>query len=130
MTRFNKITLSCVLASATLAGTVVAAEAEEAESWDTSLADGNVWLMDMGRPPLWMPPGREPQRAFRFSIDDWDSSDVIDITADNHNSPHLPNRPTKSGQSSRHQSTPPIPNQRCNSLTVGGVERNQQIMIF
>ena len=44
------------------------------------LGDGNVWLMDIGRPPLWMPPGRAPQRAFRFSIDDRDSSDVIEAS--------------------------------------------------
>ena len=51
----------------------------QSDAWDTTIGDGSIWLMDMGRPGGWIgPPGQASQRAFRFPIDDPGARDVID----------------------------------------------------
>ena len=56
-----------------------AVAAGQSDGWDTTIGDGSVWLMDMGRPAGWAPPaGTASQRAFRFSIDDPTDHDVLD----------------------------------------------------
>ena len=55
--------------------------------------------------------------------------EAVDIAAHNHNGPHFANGPAKASQGGGHQGAPPIPNERCNSLAMGGVQGNQQIMV-
>ncbi|NQY56540.1 MAG: hypothetical protein HRT86_08665 [Ilumatobacteraceae bacterium] len=50
----------------------------QTDGWDTSVGDDSLWMMDMGRPSFWLEPGSARQRAFRFSIDDPSTPDVID----------------------------------------------------
>jgi hypothetical protein len=51
----------------------------QGDGWDTSIGSDSVWLMDMGRPPFWQEQATAPQRAFRFSIDNPDKPDVVDV---------------------------------------------------
>lgn len=55
-----------------------AMDAGQSDGWDTTIANGAIWMMDMGRPASWMTPGTSPQRAFRFSLSDPSQRDVID----------------------------------------------------
>ena len=52
---------------------------DQADGWDTSIGSGSIWLMDMGRPPMWSEAASAPQRAFRFSLADPADHDVIDV---------------------------------------------------
>ena len=54
---------------------------------------------------------------------------MIYVAAHNHDGAHFSDGASKSSQCCGHQGAPPIPNQRGNSLAVGGVEGNQQVMI-
>ena len=47
------------------------ATCSQSAGWDTCIGNGNVWMMDSGRPPYWRGFDRAtaPQRAFRFSIE-------------------------------------------------------------
>lgn len=58
-------------------GSYVVEGADQADGWDTCIADGSVWMMDMGRPPVWVGPAEAPQRAFRFSLSDANERDVV-----------------------------------------------------
>ena len=57
---------------------VVAGE-DQADGWDTSIGSDSVWLMDMGRPPMWRGGASAPQRAFRFSLANAAERDVVDV---------------------------------------------------
>lgn len=52
---------------------------EQSDGWDTCIGGDSIWMMDMGRPPPWQGLAPAPQRAFRFSLDDPDDRDVIDV---------------------------------------------------
>ena len=52
---------------------------DQADGWDTCLGSDSVWLMDMGRPPMWQGAATAAQRAFRFSLEDARERDVIDV---------------------------------------------------
>lgn len=52
---------------------------DQADGWDTSIGSGSVWMMDSGRPPMWVGPAEAPQRAFRFSLHDPTERDVIEL---------------------------------------------------
>lgn len=56
-----------------------AVENGQSDAWDTTIGSDSVWLMDMGRPRSWSKPGTARQRAFRFSIDDPNQRDIIDV---------------------------------------------------
>lgn len=52
---------------------------DQADGWDTTIGGDSIWLMDMGRPPLWQGRATAPQRAFRFPLSDPGDRDVIDV---------------------------------------------------
>lgn len=52
--------------------------ADQADGWDTTIGAGSVWMMDMGRPPVWCGAAKGPQRAFRFPIDRPSERDVFE----------------------------------------------------
>ena len=56
----------------------------QSDAWDTTIGDDRIWLMDMGRPPGWMTPGKAAQRAFGFSINDENEQIILD----NHRLPY------------------------------------------
>lgn len=52
---------------------------DQADGWDTAIGSDSVWLMDMGRPPMWRGSASAAQRAFRFSTTDGRERDVVDV---------------------------------------------------
>lgn len=59
-------------------GSYVVEGEDQADGWDTSIGGDSIWMMDSGRPPMWVGPAEAPQRAFRFSLADPDDRDVVE----------------------------------------------------
>ena len=38
----------------------------QSDAWDTTIGDNRIWMMDMGRPPGWMRPGKSRTTSLWF----------------------------------------------------------------